>query len=331
MRTYRVLTLFLALALALAACNLPTANETPTINANAVFTAAAQTVVVKLTENAAAIPSATLPPPSSTPPPAAPVATLPPPPVIVTATSAPVVLPTSACDAAQFVSDVTVADGTGYTGGATFTKTWRLKNAGTCTWNSSYALAFDSGDQMGGPASQPLSSSVAPGASVDISVNLQAPSADGSYTGVWGLKNPSGVRFPVIGGISARSFTVVIKVGSGISSGTSVPTVDGGATPSKLAVTNVAFHTIIHTGDCTTGKYTINIDITANRSGTVTYVWKRSDGGIDSAGSHTLTFGSAGTQTITYEWTGAAAGYWVGVYIDTPNHQMFQGPTLACS
>ena len=327
MRTYRVVTLFLALALALAlaACNLPTANATPTINANAVFTAAAQTVEVKLTENAAAVPSATLPPPTNTPQ----VATntpLPPPPVIVTATNAPVVLPTAACDAAQFVSDVTVPDGTGFTGGATFTKTWRLKNAGTCTWNSSYALAFDSGDQMGGPASQPLSGSVAPGATVDVSVNLQAPSADGNYTGIWGMKNPSGARFPVIGGISGRSFTVVIKVGSGAASASITP---GGpsVTPDpnvKFAVTNVSF-----SNTCSAGKFNFVVSITTNKAGTVTYTWKRSDGGTDTTSPHTLTFASAGTQTINYDWS-TSGTLWVGVYIDAPNHQNFQGPSFTC-
>jgi len=44
-------------------------------------------------------------------------------------------LPTGAsaatCDWAQFISDVTVPDGTKYEPGATFKKTWRLKNIGT--------------------------------------------------------------------------------------------------------------------------------------------------------------------------------------------------------
>jgi len=42
--------------------------------------------------------------------------------------------PPAGCDRAQFISDVTVPDGTTFAPGATFTKTWRLKNSGTCTW-----------------------------------------------------------------------------------------------------------------------------------------------------------------------------------------------------
>ena len=56
---------------------------------------------------------------------------------------------TGVTDRAQFVADVTVPDGTRYDPGATFTKTWRLKNIGTCTWTTSYTLVFDSGDADG--------------------------------------------------------------------------------------------------------------------------------------------------------------------------------------
>jgi len=44
------------------------------------------------------------------------------------------------CDRAQFVSDLTAPDGSSFATGSAFTKTWRLMNAGTCTWNASYNL-----------------------------------------------------------------------------------------------------------------------------------------------------------------------------------------------
>src|SRR5512142_1040922 len=74
------------------------------------------------------------------------------------------------CDWAQFVADVTVPDGTRYDPGATFTKTWRLRNIGTCTWTTSYSMVFDSGTQMGNTTSVAFPNSVAPGATVDVSV-----------------------------------------------------------------------------------------------------------------------------------------------------------------
>ncbi|NUQ84841.1 MAG: hypothetical protein HUU11_09020, partial [Anaerolineales bacterium] len=72
------------------------------------------------------------------------------------------------CDWAQFIADVTVPDGAKYEPGATFKKTWRLKNIGTCTWTTSYSLVFDSGAQMGAPASVSFPANVAPGQTIDV-------------------------------------------------------------------------------------------------------------------------------------------------------------------
>ena len=79
-------------------------------------------------------------------------------------------LPVSACDKAEYVSDVSVPDGTVFAPGADFTKTWRMKNVGTCTWNTSYTLVFHTGEQMGGPATVNLPGTVPPGQTVDLSV-----------------------------------------------------------------------------------------------------------------------------------------------------------------
>jgi hypothetical protein len=61
--------------------------------------------------------------------------------------------------------------------GATFTKTWRLKNVGACAWSTSYQLVFFSGEQMGAASSAAFPKSVAVGQTVDISINMTAPSA----------------------------------------------------------------------------------------------------------------------------------------------------------
>src|SRR5688572_11446745 len=115
------------------------------------------------------------------------------------------------CDWAQFIADVTVPDGMRFDPGATFTKTWRLKNIGTCTWTTSYTLVFDSGTQMGAPAPVNFPSSVAPGQTVDLTVNMTAPSSAGHYIGYWRLKNASGVLFG-IGTTANKSFWVEINV-----------------------------------------------------------------------------------------------------------------------
>jgi hypothetical protein len=56
--------------------------------------------------------------------------------------------------------------------GQTFVKTWRLRNSGTCAWNSGYQFVQISGSLLtASPSSIPLPD-VAPGAEVDISVSL---------------------------------------------------------------------------------------------------------------------------------------------------------------
>jgi hypothetical protein len=95
--------------------------------------------------------------------------------------------------------------------GATFTKTWRLKNIGTCTWTKSYSLVFDSSEKMGAPDSVPFPADVPPGGSVDLTVTMTAPSTAGHYRGYWRLKNASGVLFG-IGYNANRTFWVEINV-----------------------------------------------------------------------------------------------------------------------
>ncbi len=124
----------------------------------------------------------------------------------------------AACDWAQFVSDVTVPDGATFEPGAAFKKTWRLKNIGTCTWTTSYSLVFDSGAQMGAPASVKFPSEVKPGQTIDISVDMTAPTAAGRYIGYWKFKNASGVLFG-IGTAANKSWWVEINVTSSAPTG----------------------------------------------------------------------------------------------------------------
>ena len=198
----RFIPITLILVLVLVSCNLPSSSQEDE-GADAILTAAAETVQANLTE-AGVLNPPTLPPlinststPTSTqsPPPTG----LPP-----TATN------TQTCDLASFIKDVTIPDGTEFEPNDSFTKTWRLENIGACTW-SGYTLVFDSGDAMSGPASVTIGS-VSPGQEVDISVDLKAPASDGSYRGYWRIKNSTGVLIPVANGYQGKSFFVDIKV-----------------------------------------------------------------------------------------------------------------------
>jgi len=188
--------------LVLSSCNLPS-NAPATEAPNAVLTAAALTVQVQLTPSVPfSTPTLPLALATNT---SAPFPTLPP-----AATLAPAASATAVCDQAQFVRDVTIPDGSQLAPGAAFTKTWRLRNAGVCTW-SGYTLVFDSGDLMSATSPQTITT-VSAGGEVDLSVNFTAPATPGSYRSHWRIRNTAGVLIPVLGGTQGKSFFVDIKV-----------------------------------------------------------------------------------------------------------------------
>ncbi len=94
----------------------------------------------------------------------------------------------------DFLSE-TVPDGSSFAAGATFEKTWTLKNAGTCTWTTDYAAVFVEGEQMGAPTSVPLPKEVKPGQKVTIRVTFTAPDTPGTYRSTWRLQDENGTQF----------------------------------------------------------------------------------------------------------------------------------------
>ncbi len=82
--------------------------------------------------------------------------------------------------------------------GQAFTKSWRVRNAGTCDWTADFSLTYRSGNtpaaKMGG-SNFKIGKTVAPGQTIDLSVNLVAPQAPGTYQGFWQMANPSGKPF----------------------------------------------------------------------------------------------------------------------------------------
>jgi Ig-like domain from next to BRCA1 gene len=109
-----------------------------------------------------------------------------------TSTAAPTAI--TYCDWVAFIKDVTIPDGTTLNPNETFTKTWRLKNIGTCTWTPNYLLVFHSGTQMNGTSMQ-VPGYVAPGQIIDVAVTFTAPATPGHYIGYWTLQNSSGALF----------------------------------------------------------------------------------------------------------------------------------------
>jgi len=174
----------------------------PAATLNSLYTAAAETLSVMSTQGAASQPavnSPTLSLPTNSPT------------AFATFTLVPPLQTITKCDAAAFVADVTYPDGAIVGRGNTFTKTWRIKNVGTCTWTTAYDLVFVSGERLGGKNAVALPASVGPGKSVEISIQLTAPNQDGRYRGYWMLRNASDIQFG-FGAIGEATIYVDVNV-----------------------------------------------------------------------------------------------------------------------
>jgi uncharacterized protein YkwD len=168
----------------------------------------------------------------------------------------------AACtDQADFVADVTVPDNTVFKQGQPFTKTWRIRNTGTCTWNQRFLLVYLKGDQMSAPGATELNETL-PGANIDISVKMAAPENDGVFQGVYQFQDAYGKRFAMKDG----NLWVKIIVGSGTPPPASSPdvpvTLTGVAPGLTQVITPVASPTGSPTFSGVSGscKYTENPD-----------------------------------------------------------------------
>jgi hypothetical protein len=228
-------------------------------------------------------------------------------------TAVPSAAPTQAAcsDAATFVSDVTIPDQSVLAPGVAFTKTWKLKNSGTCTWDSSYLVSWISGTTM---TQQPGywivqgGQTVAPGQNVDVSVGMTAPVQNGSYASYWGLRQENGSLMPIAGGAHGDSFYVKIKV-------------DDGSNPPSGHVTNASIDVGLEQGSgaiCTADStYFVHAYITADGPTTANYEIGSTAGQIPAGYFETsgtsgpspyvtgaVTFNEADTKTISLRFVG---------------------------
>jgi len=320
LKGYFLLTLSILLFFTFVACS-STPEETPTPGLNQNQTQAYETVAARITEvsqdlaTQAALENVPTDTglPTLTPEPK--LSDTPPNPTAVESTFTPT--PTTAssasdCDRAEagLPIDVTIPDDTQFSPGASFVKTWRLVNIGTCTWTTGYALVFFSGEKMGGPDVVPLNSNVATGQVVDLSVNLTAPSSAGSYQGNWMLRNPSGVLFG-IGPQGNSFFWVRIVVPGEGSTSTNTPTgsttPDGSATstptPTLTPTTGAEPQVIVNSFIAFEPDAFVDLDTGVTNGGAgndIAYT-------TDQSGTHPLStqggavFAIFGTQTPSYE------------------------------
>jgi len=110
---------------------------------------------------------------------------------VVIVTPAP---PLTCVNNSVFVTDVTIPDRTVLAPGQAFTKTWRVRNTGTCTWGSDEELVFVRGEAMTKTTTMAIPAT-APGGTADLSVAMTAPTTPGAHIADWRMRNRGGTIF----------------------------------------------------------------------------------------------------------------------------------------
>lgn len=298
----------------LAACGPDTEGTTPTLRPDMVLTAAAQTANVRLTELAKPIPTETMAPTpvqTETLPEATPSA-------VVAATFEQLVTATATLggtstgtNQAEYVADITVPDGSDFHPGESFTKVWRLRNAGSATWTPGYALVFIGGSQMDGPDSVSLTQEVPPGGTVDLEVDLVAPQTSGTYRGFWEMRSAAGDLFTTAVYVEIDVVTTTTGVEP-----TSPPSSEARVTDASISVDNAS-------PDECPYSFIFTANFTLNKGTMVTYQLEagtNTPGFVFSLPGPVSNDFSAGNHTLTYtlDISDSVDG-WAQLYISIPN------------
>ena len=118
--------------------------------------------------------------------------------VIIESSPLPTIIPTTnpeECDNnLNFLSDLTIADGTSVTYGSTIDKQWTVENSGTCHWNSDYRLRHIGGALLDAPEEIALPPARA-GTQTTIQIIFITPFTDGAYESAWQAFDPDGLPF----------------------------------------------------------------------------------------------------------------------------------------
>jgi len=95
------------------------------------------------------------------------------------------------CHQILFISE-TIPDGSVFSPGETFTKTWTFKNSSPCTFTPEFTIRLTDGTLMGDERYSILEFNVEPGDLFTVSLDLTAPEKEGTYVGQWEIFDPEG-------------------------------------------------------------------------------------------------------------------------------------------
>ncbi|MBT3389916.1 MAG: hypothetical protein HN413_05850 [Chloroflexi bacterium] len=105
--------------------------------------------------------------------------------------------PTPVCsNNLQFLEDLSIEDGTVVAPGDGLDKRWKVRNTGTCNWNTEYEVRLVAGPIMGAPSPQALYPALS-GTETEIRMVFAAPDEPGAYRSAWQAFAPDGTPFGV--------------------------------------------------------------------------------------------------------------------------------------
>lgn len=94
----------------------------------------------------------------------------------------------------EFLDDLTIPDNTVVAPGELMTKTWLVRNSGTCNWESDYTLRNTDGLPMGVATIQALYPARS-GSEVELTLIFTAPTDQGQAITKWQAHDPEGNPF----------------------------------------------------------------------------------------------------------------------------------------
>jgi hypothetical protein len=180
------ITIILILGALLFSCGTNKAQQTESIDVDALRTEAVETYAASLTEVLVVVPTAS--------------PTL----MVVTPTSTPTIdvtatletpLVANPCYNLLWIEDRTIPDGTQLKPNEVFTKTWFVQNSGGCAWAPGFTFANVGGDPMRGKPFV-LTEPILSGAKREISIELVVPSGiNGLIQSSWQMADKNGLFF----------------------------------------------------------------------------------------------------------------------------------------
>ena len=198
-------------------------------------------------------------------------------------------------DAAAFLADVTVPDSGVVLPGQPLTKTWRLSNIGSSTWDAGYQLVFVGGATFSGSPAAVALPVTGPNDRADVTATFTAPADPGVQRAYWRLRSPNGAFF----GPLLWAELNIQPAGPGITSFTATP-----ASPSSAGLVHLAAQAGGMPSFRAQRLLIDGIVVTETAAATLSYDWQTA--GSDTV-EHSLVIQAADQTDLNYvhpQWRG---------------------------